>query len=281
MIPRLGLFGVLALWPALGQVSGTPPAPDHAVRPAPRSFGPIRDKSEHGDGTATSTNWSGYAVLGSDFTSASGSWVVPAANCTGVTGDQYAAFWVGLDGYSSNTVEQTGTDSDCVGGKANYYAWFEFYPHPSYEILGLTVAPGNLISASVTYSGKEFTVTITNTSTGQSYTTSDKVNAAQRSSAEWITEAPCCTRGGGILPLSDFDGVNFGSFFTNIAGTDYATDSTTSGSIGSFPAASVEEINKVGSSSSPQTSTCNSLIDTPVPNGTSIPGTSFSCTWAP
>src|SRR5580693_1467505 len=53
--------------------------------------------------TVTSTNWSGYAATGGPFTSVSADWVQPAGNCS--TGDQYAAFWVGLDGYSSATVE--------------------------------------------------------------------------------------------------------------------------------------------------------------------------------
>ena len=42
-----------------------------------------------------------------------------------------SAFWVGLDGYSSTSVEQLGTDSDCVSGKPSYYAWYEMYPNPS------------------------------------------------------------------------------------------------------------------------------------------------------
>jgi hypothetical protein len=263
---RLGFMGALAFLPALAQVSSVSLAQNATEKIAPHQLGPIRDKMDHFDGTSDSTNWSGYAVLGSSFTSAEGSWVVPTTNCSGVTGDQYAAFWVGLDGYSSSTVEQTGTLSYCSGSTPGYYAWFEFYPNPMYEITGLTVAPGNRISASVVYNGREFTVTITNESTGRSYSTSSRVRGAARSSAEWIVEAPCCTKSGGILPLADFS--------TGISGTNYATDSTTSGPIGGsigFPSADIEEINKVGSSTSPQTSTCSAL---------SSDGTSFSCTWA-
>src|SRR5580692_9765213 len=56
---------------------------------------------------AESTNWSGYAVTGSNgaFSSVSSSWTEPTATCSGRS-DQYAAFWVGLDGYSSDSVEQ-------------------------------------------------------------------------------------------------------------------------------------------------------------------------------
>jgi hypothetical protein len=56
--------------------------------------------------SATSTNWSGYAVTGSDgaFNSVSSSWTEPAANCS--SGDEYAAFWVGLDNSSAEVITE-------------------------------------------------------------------------------------------------------------------------------------------------------------------------------
>lgn len=270
---RLGILGALALAPAFAQVSNVSLSQTTTERTTPRRFGPIRDKFERGDGTASSTNWSGYAVLGSSFTSAYGSWKVPTATCSGVRGYQYAAFWVGLDGYSSDTVEQTGTLSDCSGRNPSYYAWYEFYPENLVEITSFAINPGDVISASVVYnpSNAEFTVTITDETTGGTYSTSSTVSGAARSSAEWIAEAPCCTFNGGILPLSDFGTVGFGGDYTGLASTNYATDTTTSGAIGSFPIADIEEINKVGTRTSPQTSTCSGL---------SSDGTSFTCTWA-
>jgi hypothetical protein len=233
---------------------------------APRQHRPIKDRVEHGDGTSTSTNWSGYAVLGTSFTSAEASWIVPTATCK--SGDQYAAFWVGLDGYSSSTVEQTGTDSDCDGKTPSYYAWYEFYPNPSYEITSLTIKPGDHMSAKVVYSSSEFTITIEDVTTGKSYSKSSKVSGASRSSAEWIAEAPCCTARGGILPLADFGTVLFGDDSTGVSGTNYATDSTTSGAIGAFP--SIEEITMATSGGTKEA----------VPSALSSDGTSFSVTWA-
>jgi len=267
LVKRFVIFGAIAILPAFAQVSADP-SPTEKI--APRQHGPIKDFHDHGDGSSTSTNWSGYAVTGTGFTSAKASWTVPTATCTS-SGDLYAAFWVGLDGYSSKTVEQTGTDSDCDGKNPSYYAWYEFYPHPSFEITSLSIKPGDHMSASVTYSGSEFTITIEDVTTGKSYTKSSKVSGAKRSSAEWITEAPCCTAGDGILPLADFGTVLFGEDSTGVTGTNYATDTSHSGTIGSFPAADIEEINKVGSTSSPQTSTCSAVL--------SSDGTSFSCTW--
>ena len=57
---------------------------------------------------AESTNWSGYAATTGTYTSVSASWTQPAGTCS--RGDQYAAFWVGLDGYTSSSVEQTGSE---------------------------------------------------------------------------------------------------------------------------------------------------------------------------
>jgi hypothetical protein len=259
---RLGILGAIAILPAFAQVSS---APTDMEKIAPRQHRPIKDRVEHGNGTSTSTNWSGYAVLGSSFTSAKASWTVPTATCS--SGDQYAAFWVGIDGYSSTTVEQTGTDSDCVGRNPSYYAWYEFYPHPSFEIGSLSIKPGDQMSASVTYSGSEFTITIEDVTTGKSYTKSSTVSGAKRSSAEWIAEAPCCTAGGGILPLADFGTVLFGEDSTGVGGTNYATDSATSGPISAF--SSIEEITMDSSKGAKEA----------VPTGLSGDGTSFSVTW--
>jgi hypothetical protein len=235
-------------------------------RLSPRQHHPIKDRVENGDSTSTSTNWSGYAVLGTSFTTAYASWIVPASTCS--SGDQYAAFWVGIDGYTSETVEQTGTDSDCDGKTPSYYAWYEFYPNPSFEISSLTIKPGDHIAASVVYSGTEFTITITDETTGKSFRKSSTVSGAERSSAEWIAEAPCCTARGGILPLADFGTVLFGDDSTGIAHTGYAIDSTTSGVIGKF--SSIEEITMATSGGTKEA----------VPSALSSDGSSFSVTWA-
>ena len=45
------------------------------------------------------------------------------------SGPTYSSVWVGIDGYSSNTVEQIGTEQDVsANGKTSYYAWYEMYP---------------------------------------------------------------------------------------------------------------------------------------------------------
>jgi hypothetical protein len=156
---------------------------------------------------AESTNWSGYAATSGTYKSVSASWTQPAGTCK--SGDQYAAFWVGIDGYSSETVEQTGSEVDCDGSHAEYYAWYEMYPGPS-ENYSNTVKPGDHFNATVTYlSGEEFSLYIADTTQGWSHTTDATLGQAPAlSSAEVIVEAPCCTASGGILPLTDFGTVS-------------------------------------------------------------------------
>ena len=157
---------------------------------------------------AQSTNWSGYAGTTGRYTSVSASWTQPAGICS--RGDQYAAFWVGLDGYNSSTVEQTGSEVDCVGRTAEYYAWYEMYPGPS-ENYSNTVRAGDHFTATVTYlSGEQFSLFISDTTQGWSHTTDASLGQTPSlSSAEAIAEAPCCTNSGGILPLTDFGTMNF------------------------------------------------------------------------
>ncbi len=214
-----------------------------------------------------STNWAGYAVTGSagSVTDAKGSWIVPNVTCPSTT-NQYSSFWVGIDGYSSSKVEQTGTDSDCSSGSPRYYAWYEFYPKPSFIINSMTVHPGDKMSAEVKYAGDMFTVYITDVTTRASFSKSAKVNSAQRDSAEWIAEAPWS---GSILPLANFGTVGFGIDNTGIASTNYTTVSGIPGNMNSF-----------GSSANPITMVSNSGAIKVHPSTLSTDGTSFNVTWA-
>ena len=154
----------------------------------------------------SSTNWSGYAAASGTYTSVSASWVQPTGTCTNAA--RYSSFWVGLDGYSSSTVEQDGTDTDCINGKPQYYGWYETYPNPSFSF-GSTVLPGDTMNASVVYEGSnQFKLTLADATRGWSVSTTQTVTGTARSSAEVIIEAPCCTNSGGILPLANFGTVH-------------------------------------------------------------------------
>jgi Peptidase A4 family len=150
-------------------------------------------------------NWGGYAATGSGFTSVTATWTEPSVTCNS-RNDLYAP-WVGIDGYGSNTVEQTGVATDCSSGSPVYQAWYEMYPaNPVYLSLGsYPVAAGNSFTATVTFVGSgRFTLTLVNNSRGWTYSTTKKLSSARRVSAEVIIESPT-----GAYP-------NFGSVtFTN------------------------------------------------------------------
>ena len=172
-----------------------------------------------------STNWSGYAVTGASgaFHSISASWVEPTGTCTSRRSAQYSSFWVGLDGFNSNSVEQTGTDVDCNGRTPVYYGWYEMYPAFPVNYTN-TVRPGDHFSASVTFSGTEtYTLVLTDSTQGWTHSTVQNETGLARSSAEVITEAPSSSSG--VLPLADFGTVNYSTSSAN--GTSLGTQSPT------------------------------------------------------
>jgi len=227
--------------------SGTTLQPGGAMRHAVQ---PQTALSGTRNASTTSTNWSGYAATGSTYTSVASSWTEPTGTCK--SGDQYSSFWVGLDGYNSDSVEQTGSEVDCAGRTPEYYAWYEMYPAGSVEIND-TVRPGDSMSASVTYSGSnKYVLKISDSTRGWTYSTTKTQSGLARSSAEVITEAPCCTNSGGILPLADFGKVSY-------------TGSTVNGS--SLSSTNPTEITMVSASGVQEDST------------SSLSGGSFSNTW--
>lgn len=161
-----------------------------------------------------SNDWAGYATSGATYTRVAGAWQQPSVTCSDGP-DSYAAFWVGLDGYTTRTVEQIGTDSDCSQGTPTYYAWYEMFP--AYPVtLSRPVAASDSISAEITTTGSgAFTLTIVDATQHWTYTTHQTSSAAQLGSAEWIAEAP--SNGRHTLPLADFGSVTFTSCTGNSA----------------------------------------------------------------
>jgi hypothetical protein len=181
-----------------------------AAQAAPRK---AHGAPDHKIGHSSSTNWSGYAVTGGGpYNSASARWTQPAVNCS-KTPTGYSSFWVGLDGDTTNTVEQTGTEADCSSGSAVYYAWYEMYPKFPVNYSN-PISPNDSMSASVTYLGRgTFKLTLTDATKGWTQTTQQRLKSAKRGSAEVIAEAPSSS--GGVLPLADFGTAKFSSATAN------------------------------------------------------------------
>jgi hypothetical protein len=256
---------------AIAVVNAGAPAP---IRASGHHHAPMIIHERHGQ-KVNSTNWSGYAVEGANgsVTGVKGSWTVPSVICP-ATGNTYSSFWVGIDGFNSNTVEQIGTDSDCENGTAVYYVWYEFYPHPSYTVNSFAIQPGDVISAEVLYTGSkggQFTVTLTNLSSPHTkpFSISTKVGSAKLSSAEWIVEAPWS---GGVLPLANFGTAYFGADYSHqlAPGTCYYTNAKgVSSPIGPFTNGNVVEMTMVTGSGTVKAQ----------PSDLTSDGTSFSDLW--
>jgi len=90
------------------------------------------------------SNWSGYAQstkTHGTFTAVKDYWTVPTV--TTKAGDQYSSDWVGIGGFSDDTLVQDGTEADNFNGTVQYDAWTEILPASEVGIPGLVISPGN------------------------------------------------------------------------------------------------------------------------------------------
>ena len=173
-----------------------------------------------GPHAGTNSNWGGYAVTGTKFTSVTGNWVVPALNCSATAGD--ISFWSGLDGWTSSSVEQIGLDAVCTsGGKIQYNPWVEMYPANSIYFTE-TVKAGDKMTSSVTTNGSgSFTLVLADPTQGWTKTYKKTLKSAPLSSAEVIDEA---IGNADISPCPNFGSVTFSDVTAN--GTSFASAGT-------------------------------------------------------
>jgi hypothetical protein len=175
-----------------------------------------------------SFNWSGYADTSAtvqEFTKVSGSWTTPSVTCSAE--DQVTTDWVGLDGFSSSTVEQLGTTSWCFQGTATYFTWLEMYPAKLIQV-STALQPGDRITASVTRAGTKYTLKLTDTThtaNGFTRTATCTLAKCKDTSAEWISERPSFPIG--VVPQAHYNA------FTITNGTE--TAGGTAGTIGTGP----------------------------------------------
>lgn len=233
----------------------------------------LRSHIKISEGNSSSTNWAGYAAVSSlqdpakkSVTAVSGSWTIPALVAS-ASPKTFSSIWIGIDGYASSTVEQIGTEQNINNGVQKNFAWFEMYPNVLYKIKGFPVNIGDAISASVTFKGTNkkgksiFLLTITNVTRGVTYTVPknfSKTKKADRSSAEWIAEAPSSKKG--VLPLANFQTI----VFTNCS-------ATINGITGS--------INNPNWEDDSITMVTEDNIVKAIPSNLSVDGKSFSVTW--
>jgi hypothetical protein len=176
-------FAADSAQPAAARAGGF--APGGLFRAAPGTHPSARTAS--GRVINYSSNWSGYAVTGGTFSTATASWIQSAASCTSKDGETDMSPWVGIDGFSSETVEQTGSSADCDGSSVDYYAWYEMYP-ANVVVINKTVKAGDSFTGTVTHtSGTKYTLTLTDHTQDWTNTVSKSLSADD-SSAEAVME---------------------------------------------------------------------------------------------
>lgn len=157
--------------------------PGGLFKPAPGTHPILAD----GRYIVYSANWSGYAVTGSTFTTVTAEWTQNAITCTAGDGQTDMSPWVGIDGYSSGTVEQTGSSGDCDGATPDYYAWYEMFPR-NVIIINQTVEPGDQFSATVTHTtGTDYKLVLKDITQGWTHSVTKSITAND-SSAEAVME---------------------------------------------------------------------------------------------
>jgi hypothetical protein len=179
------------------------------------------------------SNWAGY-IVSSDLqnpqptvTAISASWAVPTVTAS-AQNDTFAAVWIGIGGYYDNTLIQTGTEQDSIGGQGDYTAWYELLPALAVTIDTMVVSPGDQMNASihlVDSATDTWSISIEDLTTSQAFQ-DDFTYASSQLSAEWIVERPLAGRR--LSTLANIDTVMFTNCLT--------TFGSQIGNISSFPA---------------------------------------------
>ncbi len=184
------------------------PRPDAVTVPVQNltHFSHLLNAQQHSAATQTSTNWAGYAADSGSYTTVTSSWVEPSVQCTS---DGIVAFWIGLDGWGSTTVEQDGTGVDCSSGSPEPFAWWETYPANSIQEYNEPVAAGDSLTSTVTYqSNGKYDLVLTDSTEG--WTENNvvaKPSGASNASAEVVAEA--VTSGNSVTQLPNFGSIQF------------------------------------------------------------------------
>jgi hypothetical protein len=173
---------------------------------------PVPLAADAAGASAASHNWSGYAAAGADITAVSGAWTVPQASGAPGAGD---AEWVGIGGLASSDLIQAGTRARIGPAGPSYEAWYELLPAPATPI-ALAVAPGDLVSASITQVAPDsWRIELADRTSGARFSTTLAYRSSE-SSAEWILEA--AQAGGGAVPLDDFSPARWSAAAAEVGG---------------------------------------------------------------
>ena len=199
----------------------------------------------------THSNWAGYSAVSNVIkpqplvTAVYGSWVVQ--NTTDYT-SALASQWIGIGGlgkqyYNDTTLIQIGTEYRPSNNVWNYVGWYELiYPNSpvNSEVITipknvLNISPNDIIFASIVKSNKTqnnaWIISLNDLTTGTHFNKSVNYKSSQLS-ADWVEESG--TIGNRVWALSNFKTAYFGSDYTGIKTTNYATMANKTLSMGDY-----------------------------------------------
>jgi hypothetical protein len=187
----------------------------------------IAPPAANADSTRPSAIWGGY-VVDALTVDVEADWTVPDIDChvdgRGVSTNM--SMWIGVGGWGTETVAQTGIDARCVRGTPSYYAWWEL---ETGDVGGVEldearypVRKGDRMHARVeTFDGRAFTFTLRNENHGawkfhEKHSFPAGVSVALNS-GEAIVETPTFSNNGGtyLQPLTKFADFKFENFRVN------------------------------------------------------------------
>ena len=193
--------------------------------------------------------WAGWVSVsppppptgGGQYESAFANWTVPKVSCDFLE-MAGASEWVGIDGFGESTVEQSGTQSDCVAGQGTYAAWWELFGtsvdggiqvdlpgddhiHPGDRVSVLVVAGHGSGDPALFFPGEgTYLFTFENLTEHWGYQVIQPAQGALKPSppnltAEWIVEQPSCFWV--CQALANYGTVNFTGMFLSLNKLDY------------------------------------------------------------
>ncbi|MEZ0089230.1 G1 family glutamic endopeptidase [Streptacidiphilus sp. EB129] len=193
LVAAAGAAALALATPATAAPAATAPqaSSPQASSHASSAFGPapVQRRGAHHPHTRFDGGsvWGGYVAQGSGFQNISGSWTMPQVQCN--TANDLFAPWVGIDGYGSQTVEQTGVQVDCSSGSPVLSGWYEMYPAPP-QYFNDPVSTGDSFTGAVSTDGSgNYTLTLTDNTQGWTESTQQQLDG-QNVSAEAVIESP-------------------------------------------------------------------------------------------
>lgn len=149
------------------------------------------------------------------FAQVQGDFVQPTiqSDCANNT---YESTWVGLGGYNSGKLVQTGTAMNTSGGGRNYYAWYEYlspsHPNPEIRFSKVTIRPGDRIHTYCSFqrANNKFNAYVANNTNGTSQSVIVNISASEfydGTTADFINEAPSV--GGNTASLTKYGTTNW------------------------------------------------------------------------